>query len=129
MTARPPARLRHLALRVHDLSACESFYTDVMGMGLDLRPNDERVYLTSGSEHLALYRRHEDQRDHERLMWMSFVTEAPDDVEAWHAYLGEQGVKGLSEVRHHPHGSRSVRFRDPDGHDVQIMYIPTSQDD
>jgi hypothetical protein len=24
---------------------------------------------------------------------MSFVTDSPDDVEAWHAYLGEQGVK------------------------------------
>jgi catechol 2,3-dioxygenase-like lactoylglutathione lyase family enzyme len=32
MTARPPARLRHLAMRVQDLQACESFYTDVMGM-------------------------------------------------------------------------------------------------
>jgi catechol 2,3-dioxygenase-like lactoylglutathione lyase family enzyme len=60
-------------------------------------------------------------------MWMSFVTDSAEDVEAWHAYLGEQGVHGLSEVRHHPHGSRSVRFRDPDGHDVQIMYIPTHQ--
>jgi hypothetical protein len=27
-------------------------------------------------------------------MWMSFVTDSPDDVETWHFYLGEHGGDG-----------------------------------
>ena len=38
---------------------CLKFYTDVIGMKVDWKPDDENVYLTNGLDNLAL---HYDQR-------------------------------------------------------------------
>ncbi len=53
--------MRHVALFVHDLEACVSFYTSLMGMEVEWRPDEQNAYLTSGSDNLAL---HQASTDH-----------------------------------------------------------------
>ena len=55
---RPPATIgmRHVALFVPDLEACEHFYVDLLGMKVEWRPDPDNVYLTSGQDNLALHR-------------------------------------------------------------------------
>jgi catechol 2,3-dioxygenase-like lactoylglutathione lyase family enzyme len=55
---RPPATLgmRHVALNVNDVGACERFYVGLLGMTVEWRPDADNVYLTSGNDNLALHR-------------------------------------------------------------------------
>ena len=47
--------LRHVALYVCDLPACERFYVDLLGMKVEWRPDQRNVFLSSGSDNLALH--------------------------------------------------------------------------
>ena len=42
--------MRHVALNVSDMAACERFYVDLLGMQVEWRPDDDNVYLTSGHD-------------------------------------------------------------------------------
>ncbi len=48
--------IRHVALFAGDLAAAERFWVDVMGYAVEWRPDDDNVYLCSGSDNLALHR-------------------------------------------------------------------------
>ena len=58
MSPRPPphAGLRHVALFVENLEACERFYVDLIGLHVEWRPDPDNVYLSSGHDNLALHR-------------------------------------------------------------------------
>ena len=55
---RPAATLgmRHVALNIRDITVCEHFYVDLLGMEVEWRPDADNVYLTSGHDNLALHR-------------------------------------------------------------------------
>ena len=48
--------MRHVALFVDKFEACEHFYTELMGMAVEWRPDDDNVYLSSGNDNLALHK-------------------------------------------------------------------------
>ena len=39
--------IRHLALKVKNFEECLVFYTQVLGMKVDWKPDDQNVYLTN----------------------------------------------------------------------------------
>ena len=47
--------IRHLALKVKNFDLCFVFYTEILGMSIDWKPDDNNVYLTNGSDNLALH--------------------------------------------------------------------------
>ena len=47
--------MRHLALKVKNFQECFIFYTKVLGMSIDWKPDDNNVYLTNGPDNLALH--------------------------------------------------------------------------
>ena len=47
--------MRHLALKVKNFQECLFFYTKVLGMSIDWKPDDNNVYLTNGPDNLALH--------------------------------------------------------------------------
>ena len=47
--------IRHLALKVKNFEECLTFYTKVIGMKVDWKPDDHNVYLTNGIDNLALH--------------------------------------------------------------------------
>src|SRR2546425_9740819 len=54
----PAVRVRgllHLALRVRDLRAAVGFYTEAFGMRVVWAPDECNVYLSSGTDNLALH--------------------------------------------------------------------------
>ena len=126
---RPDATLgmRHVALVVRDLAACERFYVELLGMQVEWRPDNDNVYLTSGGDNLALHRAASHQLPPElvqRLDHIGFFLQTPEQVDAWYEYLANQGVKIRTPPRTHRDGARSFYCFDPDGTTVQIIYHP-----
>src|SRR5262245_19699114 len=98
--------LRHLALRVRDVRAATSFYTETFGFRVVWSPDPDNVYLSSGTDNLAL---HQDPEagpggalDH-----LGFLVDSPDDVHAAAAALRAHGVPLVHEPRVHRDGSVS----------------------
>lgn len=128
MSEWPPATagLRHVALFVAEFEACEHFYTELMGMRVEWRPDSDNVYLTSGNDNLALHRYRGPERPAgaQRLDHVGFIIDRPEDVDAWHDFLRGLGVRVRNAPRTHRDGARSFYCLDPDGNVVQLIYHP-----
>ena len=119
--------MRHVALFVRDMAACEHFYVDLLGMSVEWRPDGHNVYLTSGSDNLALHQADEKQsRDEasQRLDHIGFFVATAADVDAWFDWLRRHAVRMRTEPRTHRDGARSFYCYDPDGTQVQIIHHP-----
>ena len=120
----PTAGLRHVALYVPDLEACERFYVGLLGMRVEWRPDADNVFLTSGNDNLALHRSEQPAGAGQRLDHIGFILRAPDEVDAWFRFLAGAGVTMQSEPRTHRDGARSFYCLDPAGTAVQMIYHP-----
>lgn len=124
----PPDHLgmRHLALQVRDLVACEAFYTGLLRLRVEWRPDPDNVYLTSGNDSLALHRVPDPAAPSpgQRLDHLGFILPDPAAVDAWHGYLLAHGVKMRAGPRTHRDGARSFYCEDPEGNVVQMIYHP-----
>ena len=113
--------LHHIALFVMNFEETEAFYTGLMGMNVEWRPDEDNVYLTSGTDNLALHRVPE-QPEPGQLDHIGFFINAIDEVDSWFEYLSASKVKMLSEPRTHRDGARSFYCQDPAGTRVQMIY-------
>ncbi len=120
------AGLRHVALNVINLDACECFYVELLGMQVEWRPDADNVYLSGGNDNLALHRAPPGfaPAESQRLDHIGFIVRTPDQVDTWHAFLRENGAAIVKAPKTHRDGARSFYCRDPDGNVVQIIYHP-----
>jgi catechol 2,3-dioxygenase-like lactoylglutathione lyase family enzyme len=118
------AGLRHVALYVRNLEACERFYVDLLGMDVEWRPDRDNVYLTSGNDNLALHRRDGDKTGPQSLDHIGFILNTPAEVDQWHEFLLQSGVEIAALPKTHRDGARSFYIKDPDGNAVQLIYHP-----
>lgn len=123
--------LRHVAIYVRDLAACERFYIDLLGMEVEWRPDDRNVYLTSGGDNLALHQADSAAVPDEaiqRLDHIGFMVRSYEDVDAWYRWLSDHAVPMRSQPRTHRDGARSFYCYDPDGTLVQVIFHPPVHD-
>lgn len=118
------AGLRHVALCVSDLAACEYFYVELMAMSVEWRPDADNVYLTSGNDNLALHRDERQFDGPQRLDHIGFIIASIDEVDQWYDFLVSKQVKIVKQPKTHRDGARSFYCADPDGNTVQIIYHP-----
>jgi catechol 2,3-dioxygenase-like lactoylglutathione lyase family enzyme len=123
---RPPATggLRHVALNVTDMAACERFYVDLLGLEVEWRPDPDNLYLTSGCDNLALHRVQDITDTGQRLDHIGFILRAADDVDAWFEFLIANDVPVVQPPRTHRDGARSFYCSDPQGNLVQMIHHP-----
>jgi catechol 2,3-dioxygenase-like lactoylglutathione lyase family enzyme len=128
VTTRPGGLLgmHHVALFVHDLEACLNFYRDVVGMQQEWQPDPDNIYLTSGSDNVALHRLHADTRldGAQRLDHIGFILKTPEDVDAWHTHLIAHGTRIAQAPKSHRDGAKSLYCFDPAGNLVQFIFHP-----
>ena len=126
MTDRPPATagMHHVALYVEDMAACEKFYTDLLGMDVEWRPDDENVYLSSGSDNVALHHTDKNIDGRQKLDHIGFIMRKPEDVDTWYNFLKLHGVPMRTEPKTHRDGARSFYCEDPARTIVQMIYHP-----
>jgi len=118
--------MRHVALNVRDLAACEHFYTGLLGMGVEWRPDADNVYLSSGNDNLALHRTGGEAAagPAQRLDHIGFFIASKDEVDVWHTFLKQQGVPIKAPPKTHRDGARSFYCSDPEGTTVQLIFHP-----
>lgn len=118
----PILGLRHVALLVGDVDRSVSFYTRVLGMQVEWRPDAENAYLTGGTDNLALHAGR--VQEGVNLDHIGFLVPTPGAVDAWERRFRELGHAPQAPARTHRDGARSFYVRDPDGHRIQILYHP-----
>ena len=118
--------MRHVAMFVNDLEACEKFYVELLGMQVEWRPDPDNVYLTSGNDNLALHRDSTDfdTSGAQKLDHIGFIIKTPEQVDQWFEFLQHHHIIVRQPPRTHRDGARSFYCYDPDGTVVQIIYHP-----
>lgn len=117
--------LRHVALTVENLEACEKFYVELLGMEVEWRPDEDNVYLTSGNDNLALHRGENiNKTPVQPLDHIGFIIPTAEQVDEWYAFLDHHAVPMRQPPRTHRDGARSFYCYDPAGTVVQIIYHP-----
>lgn len=125
--------MRHLALFSRNLAECERFYTELIGMAVEWRPDADSVYLSSGPDNLALHRIAEPAEGYDapaaqHLNHLGFILAEAAAVDAWYEFLGAHGVTLKTAPRTHRDGARSFYCYDPDGNVVQMIHHPPIAD-
>lgn len=113
--------LHHVALTSTNFEASRKFYTEVMKMQVEWEPDSDNVYLTNGTDNLAIHRgTHGDSElDH-----IGFILESEEQVDEWYSYLTNNNIRIDKEPKTHRDGARSFYVVDPDGVRVQLIYHP-----
>jgi catechol 2,3-dioxygenase-like lactoylglutathione lyase family enzyme len=115
--------LRHLALRVRDPQASKKFYCDLFAMRVVWEPDPDNVYLSSGTDNLALHR--QEAAGAGALDHLGFIVDSREEVDRLAETFRRQGVAISAAPRDHRDGSRSFYCADPDGLSIQVLYEPT----
>ena len=122
--------LRHLALWVMDITRSRSFYEGLLGMKVVWEPDPDNVYLSSGSDNLALHQIPKTQLDQfkkREAQWMDhfgFIVESPDAVKTVFQIIEQSHTPIVKPLKTHRDGSVSFYMADPDGNVIQILYEP-----
>ena len=118
--------LRHAALFVKDIDRSLNFYRDVFGMELEWRPDADNVYLTSGTDNLALHRLPVEQEPSgtQTLNHIGFVVRNAEAVDEWADHVKSFGFELVKQPKTHRDGARSFYFCDPDGILIQVIHHP-----
>jgi catechol 2,3-dioxygenase-like lactoylglutathione lyase family enzyme len=123
--------LRHLALRASDIRQSRAFYENLFGMRVVWQPDPGHVYLSSGSDNLALHQMPPDEsidsrEGRGRLMdHFGFLVDTPHEVDRMFEWMTRSGVKIVKQPKRHRDGSYSFYLSDPDDNTIQVLYEPT----
>ena len=116
--------IRHVALFIYDLEKAVDFYTRIMGMKIEWKPDADNVYLTNVGVVFALHRVDYAPSGSQRLDHIGFVLKTPEDVDNWYAYFVENKVKITEPPKTHRDGSHGFYCLDPVGHLLELIYHP-----
>lgn len=123
--------LRHLALRVTDLGRSRAFYEKLFGMRVVWQPDEDNLYLSSGSDNLALHQIPAGELTQYRsgrgqfLDHFGFIMESPESVDRLFEEVERTGARIVQPPKRHRDSSYSFYLADPDGNMIQVLYEPT----
>jgi catechol 2,3-dioxygenase-like lactoylglutathione lyase family enzyme len=119
--------MRHIALKVKDVKCSKTFYHEVFGMEVVWEPDPQNVYLSSGSDNLALHELPQGTGSlsgSQHLDHLGFVVESVERVRELEQEFRARGVKIVHPFKIHRDGSASFYCADPDGIVIQMLYEP-----
>jgi catechol 2,3-dioxygenase-like lactoylglutathione lyase family enzyme len=110
--------IQHLNLQVADLARARAFYTELLGFEISFAKGNT-VWLAAGDDLLGLSQGAVPERSLEHF---GFMVEGPAEVDRWAEQLRGRGVTPEKGPYDRSDG-RSVYFRDPDGHLLEIFWV------
>jgi catechol 2,3-dioxygenase-like lactoylglutathione lyase family enzyme len=124
-----------VALRVTNLARSRAFYEALLGMQVVWEPDADNVYLSSGTDNLALHQISAAELDAYRppqaqlLDHMGVILEDREAVDGMYREIETKvesmGGRIAKTPKQHRDGSYSFYFSDPDGNLIQALYEPT----
>ena len=122
--------LRHVALNVRDVEKSIQFYSTILGMEVEWRPDADNAYLTSGQDNLALHKLPAGAQPGkvQTVHHIGFIVKHPENVDEWAERLRKNAISLAQEPKTHRDGARSFYFHDPDGLLIQLIYHPPISD-
>ncbi|MEM9059193.1 MAG: VOC family protein [Pseudomonadota bacterium] len=117
-----PAELTITFLYYRDLGRAEAFYRDVMGFPLAIDQGHlAKIMHIGGGAHVGLV-----DEAHGMNKWTAQksvqLCVRVRDVDAWYAYIADQGAENLSEMFVNDQiGIRAFVFDDPEGYQIEIQ--------
>ena len=119
------------ALYVDDLARSQAFYQDLLGFTVAMAPIDRMVVLNiTDDQVLLLFKKGGSAEatvlpfgtipptDGDGHLHVAFGV-SPSDIDAWERRLRDAGIDVESRIDW-PEGGRSLYFRDPDGHAIEL---------
>ena len=119
--------MRHIALKVGDAARAKEFYQNIFGMDVVWEPDPDNVYLSSGSDNIAIHQVNEKfakGAEERQLDHFGFIVDSVERVRELEAAFVSQGVKIVHPFKLHRDGSASFYCADPDGIVIQMLYEP-----
>lgn len=118
--------MRHVALNVTDIERSKAFYREVLGLEVVWQPDPGNVYLSSGSDNLALQQLPDGQAPAaaSSLDHLGFIVSDMDRVRELEDEFRARDVTILKPFKRHRDGSASFYCADPDGVVIQMLYEP-----
>ena len=119
--------MRHIALKVRDVTRAKEFYREILGMDVVWEPDPQNVYLSSGCDNIAIHGVSEEfatGAEERQLDHLGFVVESVERVKTLEQEFRAQGVTIVHPFKVHRDGSASFYCADPDGIVIQMLYEP-----
>ena len=119
--------LHHMALKVKNLKRSKAFYQEMFGMRVVWEPDKQNVYLSTGSDNLALHEQPSDTSTNcetQALDHMGFIIDSIERVKELEMEFRAQAVTIVKPFKNHRDGSASFYCTDPDGIVIQVLYEP-----
>ena len=119
--------MHHLALKVKDIQRSKAFYQETFGMHVVWEPDEHSVYLSSGSDNLALHEQPPDTElphNLQSLDHLGFIIDSIETVRELETEFHAKKVTIVKPFKHHRDGSASFYCADPDGIVIQVLYEP-----
>ncbi|MGN6732194.1 MAG: VOC family protein [Candidatus Binatia bacterium] len=94
--------MRHIALKVKDVTRSKRFYQDVLGMDVVWEPDPQNVYLSSGCDNIAIHGVSEifaNTAEERQLDHLGFVVEDVERVRALENELSRKEYRLCSHLR------------------------------
>jgi catechol-2,3-dioxygenase len=112
------------------MGTMEAFYRDVLGYAVEWRPSAQELYMTRGSDNLALHTATGEPpaARESRLDHIGLLMAKPEDVDAWATWLESRGIALDTRPCNHRDGARSFYSRDPEGNRLQFIWHPPIAD-
>jgi catechol 2,3-dioxygenase-like lactoylglutathione lyase family enzyme len=110
----------HVGLKVSDLEKSRKFYLEILGLTSQERESGI-AYLPSGKDLLVLYKQDAGATDYH----FGFHVDTPPEVDEWRSWLRRSKVAIYEDIAEADY--RSIKFRDPDGHWIEISYEKLSR--
>ena len=101
--------LRHVALKVRDMRRSKEFYRQCFGMEVVWEPDPQNVYLSSGTDNVALHELAADAAaaGEQQLDHIGFIVESIERVRELEGEFRSRGVKIVQPFKIHRDGSAS----------------------
>ena len=110
-----PKGIAHVGLMVSNIAKSRRFYQDILGLQNKLRHKGV-AYVPAGKDLLVLY-----DKDHGfPRIHFGFRVKSPREVDHWRDWLRQKRIAIIEDVKEH--NFTSVKFRDPDGHCIEISH-------
>ena len=116
------ACLKHIALKVNDLEACEAFYNQ-LGLKTELKTSDY-VYLTGNGDNISLHRVNETFLPPQRLEHVGFALNSVEAVNTLFKKIQETDILVLHPPKTFGIGTHAFSIQDPEGTEIEFTFHP-----